>query len=92
MGLWPEVFRDDFRNVKYLEVVALGVVGGVAKHDRTVRASNHHRGCLGFGELGQSKFVHPLCVLIPSVVGDEELCAASSAALRVLAMVRSVRQ
>jgi hypothetical protein len=84
-----EASGDDFRDVKYLQVVALGLVGGVAKHDRTVRASNHDRRCLGFGELRESQFVHPLLVLVPSVVSDKKLRAASSAALRILAMVRS---
>jgi len=32
---WPQALGDDFGEVKYLEVVALGVVGSVAKHDGT---------------------------------------------------------
>jgi len=92
MGLWPEVFRDDFRNVKYLEVIALGVVGGVLKHDGTVGAGHHHRGGLGCGELGESKFVHSLAVLIALIVSYKKLRAAGSAALRVLAMVRNFGQ
>jgi hypothetical protein len=90
--LWPEAPGDDFREVKYLDVVALGMVGCVAKHDGTVGASHHHRGGLGFGELGESKFVHPLFVLIPLVVSYKKLCAARSAASRVLAMVCSFRK
>ena len=92
MRLWPEALGDDFREVKYFDVVALGVVGCVAKHDGTVRASHHHCGCPGFGELGESKFVHPLFVLISLVVSYKKLCAAGSAASRVLAMVRSFRE
>jgi hypothetical protein len=90
--LWPEALGDDFREVKYLEAVALGVVGSVTKHDGTVGASNHHRGCHSFSELGESKFVHPLFVLIASVVSYKKLCAARSAASRVLAMVCSFRE
>ena len=92
MGLWPEAPGDHFRNVQYLEVVALGEVGGVAKHNRAVGASHHHRGRLGSGELGESKFAHSLLFLVPLVVRDKELRAAGSAALRVLAMVRSFRE
>jgi hypothetical protein len=92
MRLWPEAPGDHFREVKYLEVVALGVVGSVAKHDGTVGASHHHCGCPGFSELGESKFVHPLFVLIPLVVSNKKLCAARSAASRVLAMVCSFRE
>src|SRR5208337_2703808 len=89
---WPQVLGDDFGEVKDLDVVALGVVGSVAKHDGTVRASHHHCGCPGTGELGESKFVHPLFVLVPLVVSYKKLCAARSAALRVLAMVWSFRE
>jgi hypothetical protein len=89
MRFWPEALGDDFRQVKDFEVVALGVVGSVAKHDWTVGASHHHCGCPGFGELGESKFVHALFRLVPLVVSYEKPCAARSAASRVLAMVRS---
>ena len=92
MRLWPEALGDDFRQVEYLEVVALGVVGSVAKHDGAVEASSHHRGGLGFGELGESKFIHSLSVLIPLVVSNKKPCAARSAAPRVLAMVCSFRE
>ena len=92
MRLWPEALGDDFRQVKYFDVVALGVVGSVAKHDGAVGASHHHRGGLGFGELGESELVHPLFVLIPLVVSYKKLCAARSAASRVLAMACNFRE
>jgi hypothetical protein len=92
MGFWPEVLSDDFGEVKDLEVVALGVVGGVAKHDRAVGASSHHCGCLGFGELGKSEFVHALFRPLSLVVGYEQPGAAGSTALRVLPMVRGFHE
>jgi hypothetical protein len=92
MRLRPEALGDDFREVEYLDVVTLGVVGSVAKHDGAVGASHHHRGGFGFSELGESKFVHPLFVLIPLVVSYKKLCATRSAASRVLAMVCSFRK
>jgi len=92
MGYWPEAFGDDFGDVKDFEVIALGMVGGVAKHDGTVGASHHHRGGVGFGELGESKFAHPLFRLVALVVSDKKLRAAGSTALRVLAMARRFRE
>jgi hypothetical protein len=92
MQIWPEAPGDDFGEVNYLEVVTLGVVGGVAKHDGTVGASNHHGRCLGFGELGKAEFVDSLFGVIPLVVREEKPRPARSAALRVLAMVRSFRE
>src|SRR5208337_1653884 len=86
--LWVEARGDDFGDVKDLEVVALGMVGSVVEHDGTVGASNHRRRGFGCGELGKSELVHPLFRLLPPVVSDEKLCAAGSAALRVLAMAR----
>jgi hypothetical protein len=92
MRVWPEALGDDFRQVKDFEVVAVGMVSSVAKHDGAVRASHHHCGCPGFGKLGEAKFVHSLSVLIPLVVSHKKLCAAGSAASRVLAMVCSFRE
>jgi hypothetical protein len=89
--LWRDALGDDFREVHYLDVIAVEVVRGVAKHGGAVRASHRHRGHLGGDELGEAKLVHAFFALTPLVVRDKKLGAAGSAALRVLAMVRGFR-
>jgi len=91
-GPWGEAPGDDFRDVNYLEVVAPGVVGGVLKHDGTVRAGDRHRRGLSSGELSKAKLIDPLAHLLPLVVSCEKPGAAGSAALGVLAMVRRFRE
>jgi hypothetical protein len=83
-----EVPGDDFRDVQDFDIVTLEGVGGVAQHDGTIRARHRHRGGPGLHQFGEAPLVYALFTLLASVIGHKKLCAAGSAALRVLAMMR----
>jgi len=91
-GSCGEAPSDDFRHIDNLQVVPLGVIGGVLKHDGTVRAGDSHCRGMSFDELAKAEFIHSLARVLTLVVSDEKPGAAGSAALRVLAMVRRLRQ